>query len=73
MLRTLEAREFVVADRRTGRYSIAGSVVELARAAGDDALVGYAHATLQRLSLRTGGTRELRWCSPRMCGRSPSA
>lgn len=54
ILSTLEARQFVVADRRTGRYSIAVGTVELARSAGDDALVGFAHATLERLSLQTG-------------------
>ncbi|MGD9958064.1 IclR family transcriptional regulator [Nocardioides sp.] len=54
MLSTLEARDFVVGDRRSGRYAISVGVLELARAAGDDALVGYAHATLERLSLQTG-------------------
>lgn len=54
ILSTLEARHFVISDRLTGRYSVGGSAVELARAAGDDVLVRYAHATLETLSLQTG-------------------
>lgn len=59
ILSTLEEHGMVACDRDTGRWTIGMAVVEIARAAGVDAVVASAHAVLERLSRRTGETAAL--------------
>jgi DNA-binding IclR family transcriptional regulator len=59
ILTTLEAHGMVVADRETGRFRIGFGVVELAGAAGVDALVRAVHPTLERVCVRAGETAAL--------------
>jgi DNA-binding IclR family transcriptional regulator len=59
ILTTLEALGMVVADRETGRFRIGFGVVELAGAAGVDALVRAAHPMLERVCLQAGETAAL--------------
>ncbi|HYJ68923.1 MAG TPA: IclR family transcriptional regulator [Nocardioidaceae bacterium] len=59
ILTTLEAQGMVVADRETGRFRIGFGVVELAGAAGADALVRAAHPMLERVCRQAGETAAL--------------
>jgi DNA-binding IclR family transcriptional regulator len=59
ILTTLEAHGLVVVDRETGRYRIGFGIVELAGAAGVEALIQSAHPVLERLSRQTGETAAL--------------
>jgi DNA-binding IclR family transcriptional regulator len=59
ILTTLEGHGMVVADRATGRFRIGFGVVELAGAAGVDALVRAAHLTLERVCRQAGETAAL--------------
>ena len=56
ILSTLETHGIVCVDRPSGRWSVGAAVVEIARAAGADALVASARPTLERLSSQTGET-----------------
>jgi DNA-binding IclR family transcriptional regulator len=59
ILTTLEAHGMVVADRETGRFRIGFGVVELAGAAGVEALVRAAHPMLERVCVQAGETASL--------------
>lgn len=59
ILSTLETHGMVSVDRSSGRWSVGAAVVEIARAAGVDAIVASARATLERLSAQTGETASL--------------
>lgn len=59
ILSTLETHGMVSIDRESGRWSIGAAAVEIARAAGVDAIVASARSTLERLSLQTGETAAL--------------
>ncbi|MGA8996158.1 MAG: IclR family transcriptional regulator [Nocardioidaceae bacterium] len=56
ILSTLETHGVVGCDRETGRWSVGSALVELARAAGPEAVVRDARAVLERLRDRTGET-----------------
>ena len=59
ILHTLEAHDVVSCDRETGRWSVGGAVVDLARSAGAETLLATAHPHLESLSLETGETAAL--------------
>jgi len=59
ILSTLETHGMVSVDRPSGRWSVGAAVVEIARAAGVDAIVASARGTLERLSAQTGETAAL--------------
>ncbi|MFT4085253.1 MAG: IclR family transcriptional regulator [Nocardioides sp.] len=59
ILVTLEASRLVACDRRTGRWTIGGGLLELAGAGGVDALIRSAGPTLARVSRQTGETAAL--------------
>lgn len=59
ILHTLEAHEVVSRSRDTGRWSVGGAVVDLARGVDADSVVALARPGLERLSLHTGETAGL--------------
>lgn len=59
ILVTLEAEGLVVCDRRSGRWSIAVGLLDLASTSSLDALVRSARSVLERVSLQTGETAAL--------------
>ena len=59
ILSTLEMHGMVSVDKESGRWAIGAAVVEIARAAGVDAIIASARSTLERLSLQTGETAAL--------------
>jgi DNA-binding IclR family transcriptional regulator len=59
LLKTLAARGLVVVDAATGRYAIGLTAVELAGAAGPEALIAAARPVLARTCARTGETASL--------------
>jgi len=59
LLKTLQARGMVTVDEATGRYSLGLTAVELANAAGPDALIAAAHPVLEQTCAQTGETASL--------------
>ena len=59
LLKTLQARGLVTADRTTGRYSLGLTALELGGAARSGAVIAAAHPVLERLSRQTGETASL--------------
>jgi len=59
ILSTLETQGMVICDRKSGRWSIGLTVVEIAGNVGIDRLIADAHEVLERLSAMTGETADL--------------
>jgi DNA-binding IclR family transcriptional regulator len=59
ILSTLEEHGMVSVNRENGRWAVGAAVVEIARAAGIEAVVASAHQALERLCRQTGETAAL--------------
>ena len=59
LLKTLQARGMVTVDGATGRYSLGLTALELANAAGPDAVIAVAHPVLEQTCAQTGETASL--------------
>jgi DNA-binding IclR family transcriptional regulator len=59
ILHTLEAHDVVACDRDTGRWSIGGTVVDIAQSAGTDTIIALARPHLENISAETGETAAL--------------